>query len=175
MENILTWWPLALSGVCVVAWLMFLRFLRSRVEAGALRTAWEEQAKAAHAEVDRLRQELAQREPPAEALERHTSGLVQTIRTLEEGKAGLQRHNAALADAAHALQKERDDWKRLYMQALAEGSATQSLLYDALQRARAALAKHGAKIPPENGLDRLVEAARGHDHLTPTQPGTQAK
>lgn len=169
------WWPLALSMAGVVGWVMFLRFLRGQAEKEALRSAWEEQAKAAQAKADELRQVLAQREPPGEAAERHTSGLVQKIRTLEEQKAGLERHNAALASAAHALQNERDDWKKMYMQALAEGSATQSLLWDALQRCRATLAKHGVKIPPENGLDRLVDAASGHDHPTAIQPGTQAK
>lgn len=171
MENLLSWWPLALF---VAAWVAFIRIIRlsnARQDAEALRDAWAEQAKGAHAAADELRLKLSH----GEDAERHTLGLVQKVRDLEQGKAGLERHNAALANAAHALQAERDEWKGLYFKALAEAGATQNLLYDALQRCRAALAKHGAEIPPENGLDRLMEAASGHDHSTPTRPGTQAK
>lgn len=165
MENLLSWWPLALF---VGAWVFVFGFNRRTGairDAEALRDAWAEQAKSSQEEVERLRLKLSQAEPSGEAETRHSLDL----------RKGLERHNAALANAAHALQAERDEWKGLYFKALAEAGATQNLLYDALQRCRAALAKHGAEIPPENGLDRLMEAASGHDHSTPTRPGTQAK
>jgi len=157
---------------CCAAWVTFLVFTSRRNavrDAEALRDMWAEQAKSSQEEVERLRLKLSQGAPVDEDAARHSSDL-------RREKAGLERHNAALADAAHALQKERDEWKNLYLRTLSEAGATQGLLYDALQRCRATLAKHGVEIPPENGLDRLTAAASGVQvNTTATPSGTQAK
>ena len=79
----------------------------------------------------------------------------------EAHKVRLDRHNQALADAAHALQNERNDWRELYHQALDGSSGAQALLVAALQRCRAELTRNGLKIPAETGLDRVLEAAAG--------------
>lgn len=73
----------------------------------------------------------------------------------------LDRHNKALADAAHALQDERNDWRERYHEALDGNSGAQALLVAALQRCRAELTRNGLKIPAETGLDRALEAAAG--------------
>lgn len=95
----------------------------------------------------------------------------------EAQNARLDRSNQSLANAAHALQDERDEWRRLYHEALDGSSGAQALLVSALQRCRFELTRNGLKIPAETGLDRVLEmaGAQPNPHVTAAQTRDQAR
>lgn len=93
----------------------------------------------------------------------------------EEQNRRLDRHNQALAQAGHDLQDERDNWRKMYHEALAGSSGMQSMLVNALFRCRTELQRAGAKIPTETGLDRVLEMVVGATmpHGTASTEGDQ--
>lgn len=148
MDALNVWVPVALAVGFALGWVV-VRIWRSELA--------EAQAGLAQQREASLRLELEQANKDRDKLQVSLHGATDSLKQATSRLEATLRSNQALADAAHALQEERNNWVNSYHQVHHDSAVTQHTLLSLAARCRAVILEAGLTFPAEKALENVVE------------------